>query len=251
MRVQCSGKPERLIESLEGNNVCVAEHSAQESSRLTSLLMNRSVLCNISVVFFIDLKKKNPHFHKARKKNMLSNIFCDSQGQTESKKLSKQQRAAGIETKGTAMSFGFKKKLLPSNKKHDNANHGAKEKEAETLTTANANYLDSRTDNGGDDNGNNNGYAAGDEQNATGRSTPTVVAPKKESSGVPYRSTRFGFRKANIVRPSSTGLPLKVTHFDNIANNNNVSSASGRFLRFLKFVSRSNLIVIVVVSNFV
>lgn len=59
------------------------------------------------------------------------------------------------------------------------------------------------------------------EQTTTGRSTPTVVAPKKESSGVPYRSTRFGFRKANLVRPSSTGLPLKVTHFDNITNNNN------------------------------
>lgn len=89
---------------------------------------------------------------------MLTNLFGFSQGQTESKKLSKQQRAAaGIETKGTAMSFGFKKKLLPSNKRNnDNANHGAKEKETETENTAylNANYLDD----GGDDNGNIGNY---------------------------------------------------------------------------------------------
>lgn len=35
-----------------------------------------------------------------------------SQGQTESKK-----RSSTMETKGTAISFGFKKKLLPSHKK--------------------------------------------------------------------------------------------------------------------------------------
>lgn len=35
------------------------------------------------------------------------------QGQTESKK-----RSRSVETKGTAMSFGFKKKLLPAHKKN-------------------------------------------------------------------------------------------------------------------------------------
>lgn len=65
------------------------------------------------------------------------------------------------------------------------------------------------------------------DHNTTGRSTPTLCAPKKESSGAPYRSTRFGFRKSNIVRPASTGIP-KVTNFDNTANNNNNNTnASG------------------------
>lgn len=90
---------------------------------------------------------------------MMLTKFCGfSQGQTESKKLSKQQRAAaGIETKGTAMSFGFKKKLLSSNKRNnDNANHGAKEKETETENAAylNANHITGQMDDGRDDNGN-------------------------------------------------------------------------------------------------
>lgn len=40
-------------------------------------------------------------------------LFASSQGQTESKK-----RSSTVETKGTAISFGFKKKLLPSHKKN-------------------------------------------------------------------------------------------------------------------------------------
>lgn len=39
-------------------------------------------------------------------------VFSSSQGQTESKK-----RSSTVETKGTAISFGFKKKLLPSHKR--------------------------------------------------------------------------------------------------------------------------------------
>lgn len=197
--------------------------------------------------------------------------FCLKQGQTESKKISKRGSTAP-ETKGTAMSFGFKKKLLPSNKKNV-VNMGAKEKEAENTEQygkiaagaacatvySNPNCIEMEMDNG-DANGNtgkeklNNqrnilseynpkqfitmhslskcfaGYLEERDTNTTtGRSTPTVVAPKKESSGVPYRSTRFGFRKGNIVRPASTGLPLKVTNFDNVANNNNISNGSGIF----------------------
>lgn len=84
-------------------------------------------------------------------------LFRIFQGQTESKKISK--RGGVPETKGTAMSFGFKKKLLPSNKKNANKN-GAKEKETETMAQqtatvySNPNCLEAELEGNGDDNGN-------------------------------------------------------------------------------------------------
>lgn len=63
-------------------------------------------------------------------------IFCFgvSQGQTESKK-----RSSGIETKGTAISFGFKKKLLPTHKK--NGEH-AKSKIKDTENNVRVDVID-------------------------------------------------------------------------------------------------------------
>lgn len=54
----------------------------------------------------------------------------------------------------------------------------------------------------------------------TGRSTPRLTPPKKESQGVPYRSIRFGFRQGNTVRPASVGLNPRVAHYESVSNNN-------------------------------
>lgn len=67
------------------------------------------------------------------------------------------------------------------------------------------------------------------DKDSTGRSTPRLTPPKKESSGGPYRSTRFGFRKSNIIRPASTGITsTKISNYDNVANNNN-NKVDGNF----------------------
>lgn len=49
----------------------------------------------------------------------------------------------------------------------------------------------------------------------TGRSTPRLSPPKKESAGAPYRSTRFGFRLNR--RRSATS---KNSSCENVVNNN-------------------------------
>lgn len=54
----------------------------------------------------------------------------------------------------------------------------------------------------------------------SGRTTPRLTPPRKESTGGPYRSIRFGFRQANVVRPASTGLNPKMTNCDTVSNNN-------------------------------
>lgn len=56
-------------------------------------------------------------------------LYAFLQGQSESKKNSKKERANGsVETKGTAMSFGFRKKSAPTSGKK-NGNVSTKEKE--------------------------------------------------------------------------------------------------------------------------
>lgn len=56
----------------------------------------------------------------------------------------------------------------------------------------------------------------------TGRSTPRLSPPKKESTGGPYRSTRFGFR---LNRPASTGISVsKNVSTENVINNNHSES---------------------------
>lgn len=81
---------------------------------------------------------------------MLKFEFClfVTQGQTESKK-----RSRSVETKGTAMSFGFKKKLPTQKRNTDGAK--LKNTNKNDLNTINANNL--KADNAcciGDNNGN-------------------------------------------------------------------------------------------------
>lgn len=78
--------------------------------------------------------------------------FALLQGQNESKKRS---RSVGptSQTKGTAMSFGFNKKKLPTQKRHDGV--GSKDSSKNDLNVINANIL--KTNNAcciGDSNGN-------------------------------------------------------------------------------------------------
>lgn len=62
----------------------------------------------------------------------------------------------------------------------------------------------------------------------TGRSTPRLSPPKKESAGAPYRSTRFGFR---LNRPNSTGVTVsKNLSCDNVNNNNADIKPNGKIL---------------------
>lgn len=161
------------------------------------------------------------------------------QGQNESKK-----RSRSVETKGTAMSFGFNRKKLPTQKRNT-LTDGVRSKDSckHDLNVTNANILiANNTCCIGDDNGNsgelssirvsmqmfkmNNDNGLFDisvESIETldehlGRSTPRLSPPKKESAGAPYRSTRFGFR---INRPASTDITVsKNSSCENVVNNN-------------------------------
>lgn len=157
------------------------------------------------------------------------------QGQTESKKNGKATNSGRPETKGTAMSFGFKKKLLYSTAGSKKAE--AKEREriqlaAEGATnnrsadtssgSSNASSAGGPNHNQSDDNGNTAASieTLNESRESTGRSTPRLTPPRKESTGAPYRSIRFGFRQANVVRPASTGLNPTVATYENVSNNN-------------------------------
>lgn len=160
------------------------------------------------------------------------------QGQTESKK-----RSRSVETKGTQMSFGFKKKI-PIQKRNA-LSAGANKTNATNKCDASANSLNSdQTGCIGDNNGNSgmakflslpkNQYVwnitvsleifigpyvvesfdtLNDKNN--GLSTPRLSPPRKDVTGAPIRSTRFGFR---LNRPSSTSH--KNASCDNVINNN-------------------------------
>ncbi|XP_055703368.1 uncharacterized protein LOC129801922 isoform X4 [Phlebotomus papatasi] len=148
-----------------------------------------------------------------------------NEGQSESKKNSKKERANGsVETKGTAMSFGFRKKSAPTGGKK-NGNVSTKEKEKITgedmavTVIGNRSVLKSNLIEN-DKNGNSGSRDSLDEAIQTGRSTPRLSAPKKEIAGTNYRSNRFGFRQSNVVRPASTGLTPKIAEFDSNSNNN-------------------------------
>ncbi|XP_031629004.1 uncharacterized protein LOC116344361 isoform X3 [Contarinia nasturtii] len=139
-------------------------------------------------------------------------LLIENEGQTESKK-----RSRSVETKGTAMSFGFKKKLPPQKRNTLTDNGRVKDN---GLNSINGNHL--KTDNAccinGDDNGNSvESIETLSDSTTVGRSTPRLTPPKKESAGAPYRSTRFGFR---INRPSSTGISASSKNCENVINNN-------------------------------
>ncbi|XP_055632106.1 uncharacterized protein LOC129771963 isoform X3 [Toxorhynchites rutilus septentrionalis] len=194
-------------------------------------------------------------------------------GQSESKKASK-KAAAGHETKGTAMSFGFKKHKIHQSSGGGKLPHttiggddtgaqtGAFKKvtaNASTITggaNANGNLLfgpgclekekAAESDNAtvisnpgvngifSDKNGNMDSTELIDDDTtkASGRSTPRLQPPKKDSHGGPYRNNRFGFRSNNVIRPASVGLQPKTLadcdkqHSSNNYNNNNNINAT-------------------------
>lgn len=64
---------------------------------------------------------------------------------------------------------------------------------------------------------------------ASGRSTPRLQPPKKDSHGGPYRNNRFGFRSNNVIRPASVGLqPKALADCDkqHSSNNNNINATN-------------------------
>ncbi|XP_062552564.1 uncharacterized protein LOC134217768 isoform X4 [Armigeres subalbatus] len=180
-------------------------------------------------------------------------------GQSESKKSSK--KAAGLETKGTAMSFGFKKHKVHQSTAGSKlpvaigdgtgpgSGTGTLKKPTQTTTASNGNHLyggletekaverDNATviSNPGvdgifsDKNGNMDQTDDGATK-STGRSTPRLQPPKKDSHGAPYRNNRFGFRSTNVVRPASAGLQPKTITIDydkqHSNNNNNIHTAN-------------------------
>ncbi|XP_058066173.1 uncharacterized protein LOC131215794 [Anopheles bellator] len=181
-------------------------------------------------------------------------------GQSESKKSSKKATAdGGPQTKGTAMSFGFKKykvhrqatggsgtadgdggvatstdapvpgavanqiKKLNANGNVLLANATLEREKAERDLVQATVISNPGVDAGFSDKNGNTGLAdSEDRSSSTGRSTPRLQPAKKDSHGAPYRSNRFGFRTNNIVRPASVGLQPRVANdLDKNSNNNN------------------------------
>ncbi|CAO1340147.1 unnamed protein product [Diamesa serratosioi] len=174
--------------------------------------------------------------------------YHNNEGQSESKKSAK--KGSGPQTKGTAMSFGFKKKIQgTSSKKQNNNVNNSFEKEKEmgmydqqtaTIITNHNVIKDEQYNNlitaSDDDNGN-----TGLDKEATGRSTPRLQPPKRDQlvgGVINGRSNRFGFRQ-NTVRPASVGLTPKINDFDeNVLNNNDASVTDKR--RSKSATARSN-----------
>ncbi|KAL5291298.1 hypothetical protein ACFFRR_010605 [Megaselia abdita] len=127
-------------------------------------------------------------------------------GQSESKKSSKK---SSTETKGTAMSFGFRKKIsniTPKKKKKNGI-------EEEMVTESSKVIGNTSTGDLNDKNGN-------------------FGVPKESTSTSGAKANRFGFRAAYSVRPASTGITPKVADFsevnENMENNNYNNSAKRR-----------------------
>lgn len=154
--------------------------------------------------------------------------FFAKQGQTESKK-----RSSTVETKGTAISFGFKKKLLPSHKKNTERAK-IKVKDAEN---------NDRDDEGDrelifDDKNGNCGEScvllsmwlnSANHQNTFLVETDDAKTTPKSTPGS-HRSVRFAMRESNAVRPASTGITSnKVTFHDSNANSNSINRSNGTF----------------------
>ncbi|XP_037908792.1 uncharacterized protein LOC119650260 isoform X4 [Hermetia illucens] len=158
-------------------------------------------------------------------------------GQSESKKNSK--KAGAPETKGTAMSFGFRKKIQSANKKNANIfKDKGKEKEKAVdlikyqdkldqkhVTTVISNQeaiVTSADAQANDSNGNEGTESTSDKQDGKRNAAPSIK--RDAGSGLPaYKGSRFGFRASNIVRPASAGLTPKVTDFEENIENNNVT----------------------------
>lgn len=150
--------------------------------------------------------------------------FFTEQGQTESKK-----RSSHVETKGTAISFGFKKKLLPSHKKNAEQTK-LRAKDAENNDRADA--LDSVTNELAfdDNNGNCGKWCARSTRRSVNKILskwipvePSDVKSTPRSTPGSQRGGRFGIRKSNVVRPASTGITSDrvIAHDYNVNSNGN------------------------------
>lgn len=178
------------------------------------------------------------------------------QGQSESKKSAKKQH--NVETKGTAMSFGFRKisHSLTSHKKNSNTKQNEKGSKGKSSTGDSATVI---TNPGivkhnyalDDKNGNTGSIDSLTENEQTGRTTPRLLPPKKDASGVPYRPNRFGFRQSNIVRPASVGLTPKIAENDcnsNIQNNNTIPGIY--YITFNHYISLYELLYYIIIDLF-
>ncbi|CRL00117.1 CLUMA_CG013398, isoform A [Clunio marinus] len=152
------------------------------------------------------------------------------EGQSESKKSSK--KMSGPETKGTSISFGFKKKNYSSsasNKKfnaanNNNGNDGTKSEKKTATIISNHNVIKAEQNHliiTSDDNGNNNNPAEtnNSDKETTGRTTPRLQPPKRDQTQTSNaRGNRFGFRQ-NVVRPAAAGITPKFNEYDKLNNN--------------------------------
>ncbi|XP_037932047.1 uncharacterized protein LOC119666839 [Teleopsis dalmanni] len=178
--------------------------------------------------------------------------YMHSSGQTESKK-SKKHGAGSIETKGTAMSFGFRKKLNTtpkklkkliegdSKKKHDKCNNISDDDVGRTtgavidteIIVTNENIHE-------DDNGNSDtmpkvyfekmGAAAAGGKSAQKFSTNQGVPEQSQTANRPGAGNRFGYRGCNVARPASTGITgrYRSDSHENVENNNCTVTEGGQ-----------------------
>ncbi|XP_070502044.1 serine-rich adhesin for platelets isoform X2 [Chironomus tepperi] len=156
--------------------------------------------------------------------------FVEDEGQSESKKTSN-KKMHGPETRGTSMSFGFKKKAYSATSKKQQQNiannnnvNVNREKDEKSTIISNHNVINAEQNNliiTGDDNGNStNTETIHDKEMGTARTTsPAKLQPAKRDQILVGRSNRFGFRQ-NVVRPTS-GITPKFNEYDNVNNNNN------------------------------
>ncbi|KAG5678349.1 hypothetical protein PVAND_008033 [Polypedilum vanderplanki] len=160
-------------------------------------------------------------------------------GQSESKKSSSFKKMHGPETKGTSISFGFKKKncstankkqqIIKVNANNNNSINREKEEQAQKATIiSNLNVITAEQNNFiivGDNNGNTNSAitTSVDEKNFIRTTSPAKLQPAKRDQLYTGKSNRFGFRQ-NVIRPSSAAITPKFNEFDNV-NNNNVCRA--------------------------
>lgn len=133
------------------------------------------------------------------------------------------------------MSFGFKKKLLYSTSGAKKIEEKERQRQLASESSTNdkstgsdsnqsysSNASATGSHNQSDDNGNTTAPidTSSESRDSKRLSTPKLTPPRKESTGGPYRSIRFGFRQANAVRPASTGLNPTVATYENASNNN-------------------------------
>ncbi|XP_037932048.1 uncharacterized protein LOC119666840 [Teleopsis dalmanni] len=198
---------------------------------------------------YVDVNSPQPHVEQV---NCVFIYEDNEEGQTESKK-SKKQGAGSIETKGTAMSFGFRKKLNTtpkklkkliegdSKKKHDKCNNISDDDVGRTTGAVIDTEIIVTTENiHEDDNGNSDtmpkvyfekmGAAAAGGKSAQKFSTNQGVPEQSQTANRPGAGNRFGYRGCNVARPASTGITgrYRSDSHENVENNNCTVTEGGQ-----------------------